>query len=376
MSQNPTTMEYQSPALNEKKKKDLTDLEKVYGTLQDKLDKSYSILEEKTQQDFALREQRERLAHAEAVRDASKERQTANRQEYLGHELLQKYLPQLQAMQGTSGMGTSATDAITAYNAYLKRVSDNNAAYAGNIHALNVQKANTDAIRQQEKADADAERALQRTQTEADMWMKRLEQEKAIEDYYRDLREAEERTANDNLLSLIEGRASTKYGEDGYMSQKDFDELSSFVEQNKGRLTDLGKQTAEDMLEGYRDAIRDAEDQKYLDRNEYINIGVTYDGGLNDPGRIGNNFTVKDKAGNTYKVEVGRQETRDDVQQQASKAKEGEVFSYGGQLYIVIGSDVYQVNSRSGKNNKEKYNELEQLYWNSVQTSTAGSKEK
>lgn len=288
------------------------------------------------EQTYGEAAKRDAAAHQAAVKAQETARKEANRQAYIGNELMQKYLPQYQAIQGTGGMGTSQTDAAAALNAYFGRVSENNAGYAENVAALEQAKAERDAQRESELRD------------------KKYDVVSSY-DYERQQMAEEESTG---LLDTMEGRKKSFTGADEKISPEDYQNLWEFYTANEGRLTEAGKRNAQDMLAEYKLAIRDAEEQAAVDRMEFIDRGVTLSRGLTDYGKVGNNFWVKNENGTEYAVELGNKVTDQAVTGQAEKADSGDVFAYGGKLYIKSGSDVYEVNSRD----LTKHDEYESLY--------------
>ena len=292
------------------------------------------------EQTYGEAAKRDTAAHQAAVKAQETARQSANRQAYIGSELMQKYLPQYQAMQGTGGMGTSQTDAAAAMNAYLGQVSENNAGYAENVAALD-----------QSKAERDAQR-------EAELRDKKYD----VMSRYDDKRQQMVEEESTGLLGLMSGRADGYYGSDGKLSAEDYRSLFNFYAQNEGRLTEAGKRNARDMLAEYKRAIRDAEEQAAMDRNKYINKGVVLSGGLSDYGKVGNNFLVKDADGNEYAVELGEQVNDQTVIDVASRANSGEIFAYGGKFYLKKDHTVYAVNRRE-QTEHDEYESLYNLYF-------------
>ena len=306
-------------AIDQREQRDLTQLEKIYGE----------------------QEQRDAAAHAAAIKEQRAQRREANRQEYIGSELMAKYLPQYQAMQGTGGMGTSLTDAAAAYNAYLGRVSGNNAAYAGNVAALEQQKAERDALR-------DAERR---------------EREFSIRDAYEDERQmlAEEESAG--VLGLIDGRGQGYYGTDGKISRADYDKLEDFYRRNENRLTEAGKRNAEDILEMYREAIRDEQEQAAMDKQGFIEGAGKISAA---PSKLeeGRNFEVSDESGHRFRVELGAEVADPTILGKASGVASGEIFGYGGKLFVRSQDRVYAVEARENSY-KSEFASLYDLYFGS-----------
>lgn len=292
------------------------------------------------EQTYGEAAKRDAAAHQAAVKAQETARQSANRQAYIGSELMQKYLPQYQAMQGTGGMGTSQTDAAAAINTYFGQVSANNAGYAENVAAL-----------EQAKAERDAQR-------EAELRDKKYD----VMSRYDDKRQQMAETESTGLLGLMSGRADGYYGSDGKLSPEDYRNLWEFYTANEGRLTEAGKRNAQDMLAEYKLSIRDAEEQAAMDRNKFINKGVVLSGGLSDYGKVGNNFRVKDAAGNKYAVELGEQVGDQEVIAMADRANSGEIFAYGGKLYLKKDHTVYEVNRRE-QTKHDQYESLYELYF-------------
>ncbi len=305
--------------IDQREQRDLTQLEQIYGA----------------------QEQRDAAAHAAAVKEQRVQRQEANRQEYIGSELMAKYLPQYQAMQGTGGMGTSQTDAAAAYNAYLGRVSGNNAAYAGNVAALDQQKAERDAQR-------DAE------------WQER---EFSIRDAYESERQmlAEEESAG--VLGLIEGRGQGYYGTDGKISQADYDKLVEFYKQNEGRLTEAGKRNAEDIMDVYREAIRSQQEQTAMDRMGFIEgTGkVSKAPAKFEPGET---IEITVAGGNAYHADIGEEVVDQTILGKAAGVDPGEVFGYGGKLFVRNMDRVYAVEAPENTY-RTKFTSLYDLYFGS-----------
>ena len=132
------------------------------------------------------------------------------------------------------------------------------------------------------------------------------------------------------------------------------------------------------MLEEYRLAIRGEEEQAALDRRGYLEKGVTVS---KAPGKYkpGKNLTVTDGNGAAYSVELGEEVLDQSVLDQADKADSGEVFAYGGKLYLKQDQTVYAVERRNGQ--KGDYTSLYDLYMGrseqeTVDVSTPAPKQK
>lgn len=302
--------------LDEMKQRDLTYLEQVYG--------------EQAKKDAA--------AHEAAVKAQERARKDANRSEYIGNELMMKYLPQLQAMKGTAGMGTSSTDAVAVYNAYLGRVSGNNAAYEQNVTDLNTQKAEVDFERESQKREALYD----------------------VHNRYEDERQEQAQEESEGLLSLMADKAAGYYGSDEKLAQEDYDKLLAFYRANENRLTETGQRNALDALAVYREAIREEKEQQVMDKLGFIEgTGkVTTEPVSYKPGK---NFRITGGDGRKYLAEVGEEVTDQTIKLEAAKVDTGEVFGYGGKLFVKHGDRVYAVEARNS--GKKSYKSLYELYF-------------
>lgn len=286
---------------------------------------------------------RDAAAHQAAVKAQETARQSANRQAYIGNELMQKYLPQYQAMQGTSGMGTSQTDAAAAVNAYFGRVSENNAGFSENVAAL-----------EQAKAERDAQRESELRDKKYDVMSR-----------YDDKRQQMAEEESTGLLGLMSGRANGYYGTDGKLSPDDYQNLWEFYTANESRLTEAGKRNAQDMLAEYKLAIRDAEEQAAVDRLGFIDgtAKVTTAPTKYEPEK---NFEITDEKGRTFRVQIANEVTDETVKSEAGKVDSGEVFGYGGRLYVKNYDKVYEVEARQNSY-KDNYTNLYNLYFGNGQ---------
>jgi hypothetical protein len=159
----------------------------------------------------------------------------------------------------------------------------------------------------------------------------------------------------------MSGRADGYYGADGKISAEDYRDLLAFYNTNEGRLTEAGKRNAQDLLAEYKLAIRDAEEQAAVDRMGFIDgtARVTSAPSKYEPEK---NFEVTDSKGRTFRVQIAGEVTDEAIKAEASKADSGEVFGYGGKMYIKNYDKVYEVEARTNFN-KGDYASLYDLYF-------------
>lgn len=276
--------------------------------------------------------------HREAVRQQALARADSKREAYIAHERLQKYLPQVQAAAGTGGMGLSETAKVQGLNAYLGQRSAADAAYATGVSELEASK---------QVAERES---LQR---------------------YLDTKEAVEAERSAAVGSMVGSKAAAYQGADGKLSLEDYQKLSDYVEQNRHHMTPDDQVLMDLTLEGYREQVRTDAEQMAINKTDFVTKGVTLSGGtelwrgisnFND----GNNFTVKDASGAEYKVELDAKDgpvADESVLAVARQTKQGDIFAYGGKLYLNNGSDeVYGIRSQGGKDQAD-WNALYDLFF-------------
>jgi len=315
--------------IDEREQRDLTRLEEVYGT----------------------QAERDAAAHEAAVKAQAVQRREANRQEYIGSELMAKYLPQYQAATGTGGMGISRTDAAAAFNAYLGRVSDNNAAYAGHVAELDAQKAERDSQREAE----------------------RREKEFDIRDAYDEERMVAAEKESIDVLKLIDGRARGFVGDDEKISRSDYDRIVDYYTQQEGRLTEAGKRNAADILDAYRELIRDEREQAAVDRMGFIE-GVGQIRKAPSKFEAGRNFEISGADGRVHRVQIAGEVTDPDIRAEAAKAGPGEVFGLDGRLFASHQGKVYEVEARTNSY-KDEFASLYDLYYGDARNTGSGQQE-
>lgn len=204
------------------------------------------------------------------------------------------------------------------------------------------------------KAVADTERSLARQ-----------EEERATLQDYLDTKEAVEAQRSAAVGSMVESKAQSYAGTDGKISLEDYQRLADFVDQHRDSMTPDDQALMALTLEGYREQVRSDAEQMAVSKTEFVDKGVKLDGGLTNYGLDGNNFTVKDASGAEYKVELDAKDgpvVDESVLQAAKQASLGDIFAYGGRLYLNNGSEVYGIRSQGGNDQKD-WNALYDLFF-------------
>ena len=213
---------------------------------------------------------------------------------YINHQIMMKYLPQLNKESGVYGLGISGSNAIEANNAYQTALAQAQLGY-------DTQKAN---LLQNYAAQYEAE--------------KKADQDAAY-----------------SALNALGGDT--------------VEDVKRYYDIYKERLSDTQKSD----VENYIKALQSDEDNAEKSQTSAKISTISYGSNL---GRDGDNFTVTDADGNRYKVESGGK-ADNDIQRVLNGKNDG-VYKYNGQLYIVSDGIAYVIrgryNDKSGYNSLKK----------------------
>lgn len=351
--------------------------------------------------------EKEREQYRAAVREQRAARSAAKREAYIAHERLQKYLPQARAVQGIEGMGMTETAKLQGLNAYLGNRSAADAAYAAGVRDLDTQLLKNQSERELSRAQEEAaakdtylresdsllreyrQKVEDKAREEADAALAYQAEREALLREYREKEEreaAEEAAARSKAVTdALAAQAEQMFlsSADGKISQEDYNTLEAYVDANQEKLSPLEAELIRDItLEGYRKQIRSEAEQMAMDKNAFTTKGVKLSGGSKAWQGIsnfkdGNNFTVKDASGNSYKVELDAPNgavTDGEVLLAAKKTYQGDIFGIGNRLYLNNGSEVYAIRSQGG-GDQDDWDALYKLFFEggSGKTSAGGS---
>ena len=347
--------------------------------------------------------EKEREQYRAAVREQRAARSAAKREAYIAHERLQKYLPQARAVQGIEGMGMTETAKLQGLNAYLGNRSAADAAYAAGVRELDTQLLKNQSERELSRAQEEAaakdtylkesdsllreyrQKVEDKAREEADAALAYQAEREALLREYREKEEREAATRSEAVTDALAAQAEQMFlsSADGKISQEDYNTLEAYVNANQEKLSPLEAELIRDItLEGYRKQIRSEAEQAAMDKNAFTTKGVKLSGGSRAWQGIsnfkdGNNFTVKDASGNSYKVELDAPNgavTDGEVLLAAKKTDQGDIFGIGNRLYLNNGSEVYAIRSQGG-GDQDDWDALYKLFFEggSGKTSAGGS---
>ncbi len=322
---------------------------------------------------YDVAEEKERAQYNAAIRQQRAARSSAKREAYIAHERLQKYLPQARAVQGIEGMGMTETAKVLGLNAYLGNRSAADAAYAAGVRDLDAQLLESQSERELARAQEEAaakdtylkesdsllreyrQKLDDKAREEAEAELAYLAEREALLREYREKEEtkaSEEAAARSTAVgTMLQGMSDQAFGSDGKLSQEGYNTLEAYLDANRDKVSPLDAELYDMTLEGYRNQIRSEAEQMALDKTDFIDVGVTLAGGISNFDDDGNNFKVKDASGNTYKVELDAPNgavTDGEVLARANMTNKGDIFAYGGKLYLDNGSEVYAIRSQGG----------------------------
>jgi len=344
--------------------------------------------------------EKEREQYRAAVREQRAARSAAKREAYIAHERLQKYLPQARAVQGIEGMGMTETAKLQGLNAYLGNRSAADAAYAAGVRELDTQLLKNQSERELSRAQEEAaakdtylkesdsllreyrQKVEDKAREEADAALAYQAEREALLREYREKEEREAATRSEAVGTMLDGMAQQLYGTDGKISAEGYGELEAYLNANRDKLLPLDAELMDMTLEGYRKQIRSEAEQMAMDKNAFTTKGVKLSGGSKawegiSDFKDGNNFTVKDASGNSYKVELDAPNgavTDGEVLLAAKKTNQGDIFGIGNRLYLNNGSEVYAIRSQGG-GDQDDWDALYKLLFEggSGKTSAGGS---
>lgn len=240
-------------------------------------------------------------------------RDAEQQQAWVSYQRMMKYLPQINKQLGMNGLGVSESGQIEAANNLSNQLANADYNYASRMNQYRY------ADEQQKKSEAAAKSSALMEQA----------------------------------LGLI---GSTTSQEDvnrimnayrGLLTDSDRDVLETYVNQAV-----TNNPQAQSLFEQYALAAKG-----------YNNAGARFLSNKDNKGlTAGDNFRLTDASGNTYKIESGGEVDDEEIIKVAGKHNDGDVFGYGGKLYLVKDGKVYLVQKRKNSESKS-YQNLYNLYF-------------
>lgn len=161
----------------------------------------------------------------------------------------------------------------------------------------------------------------------------------------------------DKLLEMFGSENDPRYTEYYNKLVSEAKSIEDFTDAD-GSLMD--KKTAQAIIDNMKDlGVDTTEIQKKFDSQYKVNdVGIKFnkDGGIDNPGKAGNNMSVVDKDGNKYRVEYTGNTVSDAVKNLGKSVDDNTVFKYDGSLYVKVNGVIYSIGARPAW--QGHYNEL------------------
>lgn len=191
-----------------------------------------------------------------------------------------------------------------------------------------------------------------------------------------DEEEAKKKSESEELYASVDEAVRLKIessiGDDGKISQSDYDEIAKYIESYKGRLSDSQIASLNALLEGNQTYVRTQEQEQETQKQDAYHTVVTGDVDFNNNGgwwifgstdfSAGDNFSVKDSSGRKYRIESGGEVADEEIAQAAFEVGNNQVFGYGGKIYIKRGGKIYLIQKRANSYEGD-YNDLYAKYY-------------
>lgn len=183
--------------------------------------------------------------------------------------------------------------------------------------------------------------------------------------------ENKKKSESEALYKEVAGAVAVKIesamGEDGKMSQSDYEAIMDYVNGYKGKLDDGQIARLMTSLEANQSYVRTEQQQAEADKQDGYHSIVTSDVDFNNNGgwwifgstdfSSGDNFSVKDSSGFKYRIESGGEVADSEIAEAAFNVGNNQVFGYGGKIYIKRGGKIYLIQKRANSY-EDHYNKL------------------
>lgn len=155
----------------------------------------------------------------------------------------------------------------------------------------------------------------------------------------------------------VKDRIESALGEDGKMSQSDYQAIVDYINSYKGKLTDNQIDRLMTNLEANKAYVRSEQEQEEASKQDGFRTIKTSDVDFNNNGgwwifgstdfSAGDNFSVKDASGFKYRIESGGEVADTEIAEAAYNVGNNQVFGYGGKIYIKRGGKIYLIQKRA-----------------------------
>lgn len=172
---------------------------------------------------------------------------------------------------------------------------------------------------------------------------------------------SDQKSESEALYSEVANAVAVKIesaiGDDGKISQSDYQAIVDYVNGYKGKLDDGQIARLMASLEANQGYVRsEAEEEENATQKDYYTVKTSdvtfnYNGGWWIFGKTdyssGDNFSVIDDSGFKYRIESGGEVADTDIAEAAAGVGNNQVFGYAGKIYIKIDGKIYLIQKRA-----------------------------
>lgn len=170
-------------------------------------------------------------------------------------------------------------------------------------------------------------------------------------------RKKESEALYNSVADSVAVKIESAMGEDGKISQSDYQAIVDYVNGYKGKLDDGQIARLMTSLEANQAYIRNEQEEEEATKQDGYHSIKTSDVTFNNNGgwwifgstdfSAGDNFSVIDNSGFKYRIESGGEVADSEIAEAAYNVGNNQVFGYGGKIYIKRGGKIYLIQKRA-----------------------------
>lgn len=170
-------------------------------------------------------------------------------------------------------------------------------------------------------------------------------------------RKSESEALYNSVADSVEVKIKSAMGDDGKISQSDYQAIVDYVNGYKGKLDDGQIARLMTSLEANQSYVRSEQEQLEATKQDDYHTIKTSDVVFNNNGgwwifgstdfSSGDNFSVRDDSGFKYRIESGVEVADSEIAEAAYNVGNNQVFGYGGKIYIKRGGKIYLIQKRA-----------------------------
>lgn len=170
-------------------------------------------------------------------------------------------------------------------------------------------------------------------------------------------RKSESEALYNSVADSVAVKIESAMGEDGKISQSDYNAIVDYVNGYRGKLDDGQISRLMTSLEANQSYVRNEQEEEEATKQDGHHSIKTSDVDFNNNGgwwifgstdfSAGDNFSVKDSSGFKYRIESGGEVADSEIAEAAYNVGNNQVFGYGGKIYLKRGGKIYLIQKRA-----------------------------